>query len=48
VVKPVEERACVSTYRTRVEDGVVCIQIPAEESDAPALVSSGNLGGDAE
>jgi nitrite reductase (NADH) small subunit len=48
VVKPAEERACVSSYRTRVEDGVVCVQIPAEEHDAPALVSSGNLGGDAE
>jgi nitrite reductase [NAD(P)H] small subunit len=31
VVKPAGENACVSTYRTRVEEGVVCIQLPAQE-----------------
>jgi nitrite reductase (NADH) small subunit len=44
VVKPAEERACVSTYRTRVEDGVVCVQLPAEGRESPALVASGDLG----
>lgn len=31
VAKPADQKACVSSYRTRVEDGVVCIQLPAQE-----------------
>ena len=29
VVKPAEQRACVASYRTRLEDGIVCVQLPA-------------------
>jgi nitrite reductase (NADH) small subunit len=31
VVKPAGEKACVASYPVRVEDGVVCVQIPAQE-----------------
>jgi len=28
VAKPVGEEACVATYRTSVEDGIVCVELP--------------------
>jgi len=30
VVKPADQKACVSSYRTRVESGVVCVQLPPQ------------------
>ena len=31
VVKPAEQKACVISYRTKVEDGIVCVQLPPNE-----------------
>ena len=31
VVKPADQKACVSSYRTRVEAGVVCVQFPPQQ-----------------
>ncbi len=31
VVKPAEQKACVASYRTRVESGIVCVQLPAQQ-----------------
>ncbi len=30
VTKPAEERACVTSYRTRLEDGLILIELPAD------------------
>lgn len=30
VKKPADERACVTSYRTRMEDGLVLIELPAD------------------
>jgi len=44
VVKPAEQKACLSTYSTKVEDGIVCIQIapkPRQQAgDDARLVAS--------
>ena len=34
VTKPADQKACVSSYRTKVEDGIVCVQLPAQQSEA--------------
>jgi nitrite reductase (NADH) small subunit len=34
VTKPSEERACLVSYRTRLEDGLVLIEIPSEQFGA--------------
>ena len=31
VVKPAEQKACVTSYRTRVESGIVCVQLPGQQ-----------------
>ena len=31
VVKPAGEKACVSSYRTKVESGIVSVQLPAQQ-----------------
>jgi phenylpropionate dioxygenase-like ring-hydroxylating dioxygenase large terminal subunit len=36
VVKPADQRACVASYRTRVDAGVISIRFPAQEQP-PAL-----------
>jgi nitrite reductase (NADH) small subunit len=49
VKKPAEERACVTSYRTRVEDGIVQIEVPgdrfvADESRTSAdIMSQGSV-----
>jgi len=39
VVKPAEQKACVATYSTRVEAGVVCVRLPAQERLAAFAVA---------
>ena len=40
VTKPADQKACVSSYRTKVEDGIVCVQIldqpPVAEDEVDA------------
>ena len=31
VTKPADQKACVASYRTRVEAGIVCVQLPAQQ-----------------
>jgi nitrite reductase (NADH) small subunit len=39
VVKPADQKACVASYPTRLEEGVVCVQLPAQEpATEPASV----------
>jgi nitrite reductase (NADH) small subunit len=40
VVKPAGEKACVASYPTRVEEGVVSIQFPAQERPTEASTVS--------
>ena len=37
VVKPSSESACLATYQTRVEDGVLCVQMPASRGSKAGL-----------
>jgi len=43
VVKPAEEKACVTSYRTKVEDGVVCVELAAQ-AGVPSAPAVGVLG----
>ena len=33
VAKPPESSACVSAYRVRVEDGIICVELPSNEPE---------------
>ena len=48
VVKPIEERACVASYNTKVEAGVVWVQLPpkdrSEAAQAVQLLASARIG----
>jgi nitrite reductase [NAD(P)H] small subunit len=46
VAKPADQKACLSTYSTKVEDGVVCIQLQRPETfdEAHLAASSACMG----